>query len=68
MFGWLADTQPDEYAKAVHPTDSPAQQEAAKKLLLQRLAKVLDIDPFKNGGTLEILRSGFGYIPRRVVR
>ena len=63
VLGWLADTQPDEYAKAVRPDDSPARQEAAKALLLKRLTKVLDIDPFKNGGTLEILRSGFGYIP-----
>lgn len=63
VLGWIADTQPDEYAKVVRSADSAAQQEAAKTLLLGRLAKALDNDPFKNGGTLEILRGGFSYVP-----
>ncbi len=63
VLGWVAETQPGEHAKVVRPVDSPAQQEAAKKLLLQRLAKALDNDPFKNGGTLEILRGGFSFVP-----
>ncbi len=63
VLGWIAETQPVEYAKVVRPADSPAQQEAAKKHLLQRLAKALDNDPFKNGGTLEILRGGFSFVP-----
>ncbi|WP_062287462.1 type I restriction endonuclease subunit R [Demequina phytophila] len=63
VLGWIADTQPDEYAKVVRPTDSPTQRSAAEGVLLQNLAKRLDNDPFKNGGTLEILRGGFSFVP-----
>ena len=63
VLGWLADSQPDEYAKVVRASDSPAQQEAAKADLARRLAKALDNDPFKHGGTLRILREGFSYVP-----
>lgn len=63
VLGWVADTQPAEYTRVVRPSDSPAQQEAAMSLLLKRLAKVLDNDPFKNGGTLQILRGGFSFVP-----
>lgn len=63
VLGWIEDTQPAEYAKVVRPADSQLRQEAAKTLLLKRLAKALDNDPFKNGGTLEVLRGGFSYVP-----
>ena len=63
VFDWLEDSQPGEYAKVVRPTDSAAQQEQAKAQLLTRLAKSLDNDPFKNGGTLRILREGFSHVP-----
>ncbi len=41
IFGWLEDTQADELAKAVKPTDSPALQAKAREQLLDRLVKVL---------------------------
>ncbi|MBB1512353.1 type I restriction endonuclease subunit R [Tessaracoccus sp. MC1627] len=63
VLGWFEDTQPAEYAKVVRPSDSQLRQEAAKALLLKRLAKALDNDPFKNGGTLQVLRGGFSVVP-----
>ncbi len=63
VLGWFADTQPTQYAKVVRPGDSLALQEAAKTLLLGRLVKALDNDPFKHGGTLNVLRNGFGFVP-----
>jgi type I restriction enzyme R subunit len=63
VLGWFEDTQPAEYAKVVRPSDSQLRQEAAKALLLKRLAKALDNDPFKHGGTLEVLRGGFSLVP-----
>lgn len=63
VLGWVADSQPDEYAKVVRASDAPAQQEAARADLVRRLAKALDNDPFKHGGTLRILREGFSYVP-----
>ena len=63
VLGWFADTQPTQYAKVVRPGDSLALQEAAKTLLLGRLVKALDNDPFKHGGTLNVLRNGFSFVP-----
>ena len=63
VLGWIEDTQPVEYAKVVRPADSQLRQEAAKALLLKRLAKALDNDPFKHGGTLQVLRGGFSVVP-----
>ena len=63
VLGWVADSQPDEYAKVVRASDTEAQQEAAKADLVRRLGKALDNDPFKHGGTLRILREGFSYVP-----
>ena len=61
--GWLADTQPTEFAKVVRPGDTPEQREAASRSILTRLAKTLDNDPLKNGGTLRILHEGFSIVP-----
>jgi type I restriction enzyme R subunit len=63
VLAWLQQTQPAEFAKVVRPDDTPARQDAAFEGLLKRLAKTLDNDPFKNGGTLRILREGFSYVP-----
>lgn len=60
---WLHETQSTELAKVIRPEDSSQQQDEAVDALLKRLAKSLDNDPFKNGGTLRILREGFSYIP-----
>lgn len=59
VFGWLADTQPEQLAKVLKPTDSPAEHEVAKRLLLDRLCKVLDKPAAKEAGMLSVLRTGF---------
>ncbi|MGP5411548.1 type I restriction endonuclease subunit R [Glutamicibacter ardleyensis] len=59
VFGWLADTQPQQLAKVLKPADSPAEQEIAKRLLLDRLCQVLDKPATKEAGMLSVLRTGF---------
>lgn len=59
VFAWLSDTQPDQLAKVLKPTDSPAEHEVAKRLLLDRLCKVLDKPATKEAGMLSVLRTGF---------
>lgn len=59
VFGWLEDTQPEQLAKAIKPSDFPAEQEAAKLLLLTRLCKVLDKPATREAGMLSVLRTGF---------
>jgi type I restriction enzyme R subunit len=59
IFAWLADTQPEQLAKVLKPTDSPAEHETAKRLLLDRLCKVLDKPAAKEAGMLSVLRTGF---------
>lgn len=63
VLGWLKESQPTEFAKVVRPTDTEAQQEAAERSILSRLAKALDNDPLKNGGTIRILHEGFSMVP-----
>lgn len=63
VLGWLKDSQPTEFAKVVRPNDTEAQQEAAERSILSRLAKALDNDPLKNGGTIRILHEGFSMVP-----
>ncbi len=59
VFAWLADTQSEQLAKILKPTDSPAEHEVAKQLLLDRLCKVLDKPAAKEAGMLAVLRTGF---------
>jgi type I restriction enzyme R subunit len=59
VLGWLEDTQPDAYAKAVKPNGDVAKQQAA---LLDRLVATLDIPLDNGGGTLNVLRNGFQVI------
>lgn len=59
VLAWLEDTQPEELAKVLRPTDSPAEHEIAKRLLLDRLCKVLDKPAAKEAGMLSVLRTGF---------
>ncbi|WP_018773951.1 type I restriction endonuclease subunit R [Arthrobacter sp. 131MFCol6.1] len=59
VFAWLADTQTEQLAKVLKPTDSPAEHEVAKRLLLDRLCKVLDTPAAKESGMLSVLRTGF---------
>ncbi|MDY0828458.1 DEAD/DEAH box helicase family protein [Microbacterium sp. BG28] len=63
VLGWLEDSQPTEFAKVVRPEDTEAQRKAAGDSILNRLAKSLDLDPLKNGGTIRILHEGFSMVP-----
>jgi len=65
VFGWLADTQPEQVAKVLKPTDSQAEHEVAKRLLLDRLCKVLDTPAAKEAGMLSVLRTGFKDVAAR---
>ncbi|MDX2375668.1 DEAD/DEAH box helicase family protein [Microbacterium sp. LRZ72] len=63
MLGWLEDSQPTEFAKVVRLGDTDAQRDAAGRTMLIRVAKSLDLDPLKNGGTIRILHEGFSMVP-----
>lgn len=63
VLGWLEDSQPSEFAKVVRPGDSDAQRKAAGGSILTRVAKSLDLDPLKNGGTIRMLHEGFSMVP-----
>ncbi|MCC9055243.1 DEAD/DEAH box helicase family protein [Microbacterium sp. F2E] len=65
VLGWLEDSQPTEFAKVVRPADTETQREAAGRGILSRLAKSLDNDPLKNGGTIRILHEGFAMVPQQ---
>lgn len=57
VFGWLEDTQPDEFAKVVK-VGTPGERKERERLL-ERLRKVLDTPHEKGGGTVKVLRKGF---------
>ncbi|OHU93373.1 type I restriction endonuclease subunit R [Mycobacterium talmoniae] len=59
VFGWLADTQPDQLAKRVKPELTGQALAKAQTGVLTTLAKALGADPRANGGTLSVLRRGF---------
>lgn len=59
MFGWLADTQPDQLAKRVKPELTGEAFTKAQAGVLATLVKALGADPKANGGTLSVLRRGF---------
>ncbi|MCI2956763.1 DEAD/DEAH box helicase family protein [Agromyces atrinae] len=63
LLGWLEETQSDEFAKVVRSTDTDAQRKTAARGILDRLAKALDNDPLKNGGTIRLLHEGFTMVP-----
>lgn len=60
VLGWLQDTQPEEFAKAVKA--GTPQEPAARRALLDRLGKVLDTPLDQGGGTLNVLRRGFKHV------
>lgn len=64
VLDWLEETQPDEFAKVVRPVDTVAQRAAGARSILERLAKALDNDPLKHGGTIRILHEGFSMLPK----
>ncbi|MGV7472234.1 type I restriction endonuclease subunit R [Mycobacterium kansasii] len=59
IFGWLADTQPEQLAKVIKPGGDTAKQQAQ---LLDRIVKVLDTPMDSGGGTLSALRKGFSHL------
>ena len=59
VFGWLADTQPEQLAKRVKPELSGEALAKARQGVLATLVKALGADPKANGGTLSVLRRGF---------
>lgn len=63
VLGWLEDSQSIEFAKVVRPGDTDEQRKAAGDSILNRLAKSLDLDPFRNGGTIRNLHEGFSMVP-----
>jgi type I restriction enzyme R subunit len=63
VLAWVEESQPAEFAKVVRPQDIDDQREAARRSILDRLAKSLDLDPLKNGGTIRILHEGFSMVP-----
>ncbi|WFR68022.1 type I restriction endonuclease [Curtobacterium flaccumfaciens] len=63
VVGWLEDSQPSEFAKVVRPTDTATQRDEAARSIAARLAKSLDLDPLKNGGTIRMLHEGFSLVP-----
>lgn len=63
VLGWLEQSQPTEFERVVRPGDTEAQRKTASRSILSRLAKSLDLDPLKNGGTIRILHEGFAMVP-----
>ncbi|MEJ7648692.1 MAG: DEAD/DEAH box helicase family protein [Nakamurella sp.] len=59
VLGWLADTQQEELAKVVKPSDAPAAQAKSREQLLERVVKVLSLPLDAQGGVLRVLRKGF---------
>jgi len=58
VFGWLAETQPDQLAKRINPELTGDARTKAEGAVLTTLAKALNAD-LKAGGTLAVLRRGF---------
>ncbi|MGJ7442195.1 type I restriction endonuclease subunit R [Aquipuribacter sp. MA13-6] len=65
VFGWLAETQPEQYAKAV--TVGGPQEAQQQRLVLNRLVKVLDMPLANGGGVISVLRNGFTSTPAKFV-
>ena len=59
VFGWLADTQPEQLDKRVKPELTGEARAKARAGVLATLVKQLGADPKANGGTLSVLRRGF---------
>lgn len=68
LFAWLEATQPDQLARIVPPEGTDAQQNTGRDRILNRLAKTLQEDPTKGGGTLGVLRNGLDVVGARRFR
>jgi type I restriction enzyme R subunit len=65
VFGWLAESQPVEWAKLVRPDAGEEQQAKAKARMLKALSGRLDQPMASGGGTLNVLRKGFQEVSAR---
>lgn len=65
VFAWLQATQPEQWKRVVPEDSSPAEEEAAKRLLLDRLVSSLDQPLEHGGGMLAVLRGGFKKTPAK---
>lgn len=63
VFGWLEDTAPDELAKILKPGLNPTMLAKTKLRVLDRLASVMNADPFNGGGTLNAIKKPIGVTP-----
>lgn len=59
VFGWLAETQPEQLDKVVKAGGDIGKQQGQ---LLDRIVKVLDTPLDNGGGTLNVLRKGFSHL------
>jgi type I restriction enzyme R subunit len=62
IFGWLADTQPEQLAKIVKPDASETSQALGRKQILDRIVQVMATDPMNAGGTLNALKAPVGVL------
>ncbi|OBK55229.1 type I restriction endonuclease subunit R [Mycolicibacterium fortuitum] len=60
VFGWLAETQPEQLDKVVKPGSGDIVKQQGQ--LLDRIVKVLDTPLDNGGGTLNVLRKGFSHL------
>lgn len=63
IFAWLQATQPEQLARVIPESSSPAETDRAKQLLLDRLVKELEQPLEHGGGLLAVLRGGFRKTP-----
>jgi len=63
VFGWLADTQPDELAKVVKAGDTNEARQRGQ--VLDRVRKALDTPHDHGGGTINALRNGVVHLNAR---
>ena len=59
VLGWLADTDPENYAKIVPDSGNQALTEKGKRRILDRIANQLGQPEKDGGGVLNLLRNGF---------
>lgn len=65
VFGWLAESQPTEWAKLVRPEAGAEQHAKAKVRILKALSGRLDQPMASGGGALNVLRKGFQEVSAR---
>ncbi|MGO3090621.1 MAG: type I restriction endonuclease subunit R [Galactobacter sp.] len=64
LFAWLEESDPDNYARVVRP-GTDAQQDKARRAVVDRVARTLALRESDGGGTLNALRKGVAVIGAR---